>query len=698
MTRRSQVVRISKIHCWPFYVLFFVMATSSMAPGGAQAQGLHPFDEADEEEPEAPTPFGPGFSKRFGRGLLLERLRTGAPQDQIDAARELGRRQDEGAVPGLLEMLEGASSGHSATPTEAIIQALGEIGDRRAVPALLNLLTNRGSLQRASIQALGRLGDERALDPIANLLSRPSLSRDAISALLHLGPRVLMRAVSLLRDPATAGPACELLGRLGDSRALWPMVQALDSPRARVRRQCSAALGQLGDPRSQRALLGLLQDPDASVRRRALAALVSLSDGSMGPALAPLVADEERGARVVPALRGQTAKAAVPALAQMASTDPSPTQQLAIAALGRIGGAESAAVLADLMRSPRGDVRFLAAKSLSQLGPEHGLVPLLRAARTKGPGRIEGLRGLGDLFRPVPMLADEEDVPAEVRELAFVAMRDSEYAVAGAGAYLVGALGDRGDTPQLLIELATSRTEPELRALATSALGSMRPSKACPIVIQALADRNEGVRAAAAWTAGELGCSHAGPLLLAVLERGPDGAAGNAAWALGAVGYDKAAPVLRQRLAEGGPALRANASLALAALGDYRSGAVIRGRMSQEQSSHVKAAMVDALGRLGGTQSLAALERLSTVEGLVGVLASDGLEAIRRDDTLRTPTGSEVFRTRLLDGQGEPLAGIWYTLALPDRRIVGGITDPSGEITITRIPDGRCALGLGRSP
>lgn len=674
---------------------------AAVAPRAAEAQGAamgHAIDDREGEPATAPR-LGPGVMQRFGRGKLLDQLRNGGEQEQIDAAREFGRRRDREAVPAMLELLSVMPPDSGAILAEAMIQALGRIGDRRAVPFLLGQLNARGPLQRAAVEALGRIGDERALDPIAELLSRPSLSHDATTALLALGPRVLMRAVSLLRDPASAGVACELLGRLGDRRALWPMVRALGSPRARVRRECAAALGELGDPRAQRALYGMLQDPDASVRRWALASLASLADGSMGPALAPLLDDVERGAKVIPALRGEAARAAVPSLAKLAAGPPGPEQDEAVAALGRIGDAEAVSALGELLRAPRADVRFQAASSLARVGEGRGLEPLLAAARATGPEKIEGLRGLGDLLRPVPMIDDGPPVPEEARRLARAAMSDASPEVAGAGAFLAGALRDDRALPALAA-LARARPEPELRALAVTALGWLGTGRACPAALEALGDRHEGVRASAALVAGELGCRDAGPRLLVALEQGTDVAAGNAAWALGAVAYREAAAPLRQRLSEGGPAVRANTALALAALGDQRAGPLIRGRVEREPSPHVKAALVDALGRLGGQRSLALLERLDAqaLPGLAGVLARDGAVALRAGRTLHAPRGSAVFRTRLVDSRGEPLPGITYTLALPDRRIVSGLSDPSGEITVAALPDGPCVLGLGRSP
>lgn len=673
--------------------LVVVWGLVALAPAAVPAQDteLRP----EEEEPET-IDFGPGFASRFGRGQLLEQLRTGTIDEQIAAARELGRRGNPNAVPALLELLEGEAALSSGPVIEAVVDALGEIGDRRAVPLLLELLDDRRPAQRAAIRALGRIGDERALDPIADLLGNRTVTDEVIEALAHLGPRALMRGVGLLRRPGTAGPACLLLARLGDRRATWPMVQALNAPQSQVRRQCAQALGQLGDPRAQRPLLALLEDPDVSVRRHALNALIELADGSMGPVLASLIDDPEFGSMVVLALRGPTAVEAVPELARRAASDPSPSQAEAVAALGRIGGAEAARALGELLRSAYSDLRFQAATGLARIGPEHGQAPLLRSARTDGPGRVEGLRGLGDLYRPIPLLDEDREVPPEVGRLARAALASESPEVAAAGAYLTGAIRDPDGLGGLVRLL--SRPEPLLRAQAATALGWMASPEACAPVRAALADPSGEVRAAAAWAAGELRCRSAEPELIAILEGGTDREAGNAAWAAGAIRARGAIPILRRRLTEGGPAVRANAALALGELGDGRAGRIIRRRLRQEGSDVVRAAMIDALGRLGDPESVPLLAELSRDEGELGQLASDALRALDQERRLPARRGPETFRVRLVDDAGEPLRGVWYAVALPDHRVLAGVTDLGGEIAVPGLPAGACTLGVGRNP
>lgn len=71
------------------------------------------------------------------------------------------------------------------------------------------------------------------------------------------------------------GEAAVTLASLG-SRAVDPLMDALQSSSWLVRRNATWALGRLRDTRARDALLRMLQDPDARVRRHAAWALGSL--------------------------------------------------------------------------------------------------------------------------------------------------------------------------------------------------------------------------------------------------------------------------------------------------------------------------------------------------------------------------------------------------------------------------------------
>jgi HEAT repeat protein len=654
--------------------------------------------EAQQEEPteevESTAPEPPMLRERFGRGHLLAQVRSGSVEQRVAAIEELARRRDRRSLPTLLAVLQ--EEGASTSQTEvvaAIVQALGQLDDRRAVPSLLGLLNGRNPHQRAALVALAALGDERALEPVVALLTRPSLSAAAAETLAALGPGVGVRLAASLRDPTAAGAACHGLGRLGDWRTTWLMIRALNSPRPDVRRHCASALGELGDPRAQRALVGLLRDPDVRVQEAALRALRRVADGALGRVLLPWLLDEGQVALALPLLEGSSVEEVTPVLASLAVGDEGESRQFeAIDALGRIGGESAGSILAGVLRSRHGPARYRAALALASLGPAHGLGPLLRSARTAGPGRVEGFRGLATLFHPTwgeapAMAADvaelarrtllEEDSPAVVAAAALVV-------VAGEGPAAIDALARRLDRPASTL----------LRARLVALLGPLPSPRSCDLLARALVDPEVAVRAAAARASGEGGCATLGPLLHTVAGRG-DGAQANAVWALGVLGQAQARALLRRLLTTGPVPVRANSALALAALGIDRAGPDLRRQLRREVDPTAQQALLRALTSGGGSQNRRLLEQWQDKPGMVGLAARDGLSLLRRGGSWRPLAGHSLFQARLVDAHGAPAAGLPFTLSLPGGTMLTGLTDPNGEIWVASVPEGPCRLVVG---
>jgi hypothetical protein len=107
-------------------------------------------------------------------------------------------------------------------------------------------------VRREAAEALGELGDPRAVEPL----------------LARLADWDGMVRVS----------AADALGRFGDRRAVEPLVARLADEDSDVRRRTAVALGELGDPRAVEPLLAHLGDEDAQVRLVVAGALAELGD------------------------------------------------------------------------------------------------------------------------------------------------------------------------------------------------------------------------------------------------------------------------------------------------------------------------------------------------------------------------------------------------------------------------------------
>ena len=158
------------------------------------------------------------MTDRESVALLVKRLQQIDPgRDPWSAqqlAKELGKKRVKEAVPRLLEILEMAGA---TTTGEEAMQALGAIGDPRAVEPLIYQMREKSS---TAAWALGDLGDIRAVEPLIEALSSSEY---------------------LIR-----GSAARSLGILGDERATEPLKKLLKDPEDWVRKNVMQALAKLG--------------------------------------------------------------------------------------------------------------------------------------------------------------------------------------------------------------------------------------------------------------------------------------------------------------------------------------------------------------------------------------------------------------------------------------------------------------------
>jgi HEAT repeat protein len=175
----------------------------------------------------------------FSRALAAKRLAAFDDPRAVDALVELVRQDDD------VDIVCNASD------------ALADIADPRAVPALLDALADRGlesTARGCAAASLTAFDDASIYDGLLAAADEAdaSLRFQALSALGRLGDR---RAVPLMIERLSTGfrsdraAAATGLGRLGDSRAVEPLKRALDDPDSRVRAQAAEALRALEGPR-----------------------------------------------------------------------------------------------------------------------------------------------------------------------------------------------------------------------------------------------------------------------------------------------------------------------------------------------------------------------------------------------------------------------------------------------------------------
>lgn len=130
---------------------------------------------------------------------------------------ELKARKD---VKGLIEALEY----EPINVRKAAAEALGEIGDKCAVKPLIDLLKKKEVwwVRSAAAKALGEIVGKHA----AELLTDSTLT-EAVEALIDT-------LKNEGEDPSLRAVAAEVLGNIGDKRAILPLLEALRYEQIRV--------------------------------------------------------------------------------------------------------------------------------------------------------------------------------------------------------------------------------------------------------------------------------------------------------------------------------------------------------------------------------------------------------------------------------------------------------------------------------
>lgn len=120
-----------------------------------------------------------------------------------------------------------------------------------------------------------------ANEVVQELLTALSDDRDEVAEraeelLVRLAPASLQGVIAELEGGGSPERAARLLGRIGDTRALHPLIEALDHRHVSVRVEAASALGELRDPAAVEPLLRATRDHNVDVRAEAGSALDSL--------------------------------------------------------------------------------------------------------------------------------------------------------------------------------------------------------------------------------------------------------------------------------------------------------------------------------------------------------------------------------------------------------------------------------------
>lgn len=295
--------------------------------------------------------------------------------------------QEEEIRPAVVEALQELAGGTAATllpylqddrekVRQGICQAMGEIRDLRAVPALVPMMTDEnGHVRQKAAEALGRIGDPLAVPALLPLLGDPyiDVQEAAIEALGRLisSHRAAIAIGPLLQEPRPRlrRNCALLLGRVGGEGVLEPLTQALKDEAVEVRRAAALALRQVGGAQVLPLLLKALADEDAEIRATAALALGETRDARAIEPLCTLLGDQDSWVQTTAArslgLLGR--REAVPTLLQLLEREEGALAIYAIEAVGRIGDPRSRGPLSAFLAHRDPELRKAALRAYSLL-------------------------------------------------------------------------------------------------------------------------------------------------------------------------------------------------------------------------------------------------------------------------------------------------------------------------------------------
>ena len=390
-----------------------------------QAAGRNRLDEKLEALSRART--APG-DRKAAVPYLVEVLKQ-APRARAAAAVQLGEIGDPAAVQPLLAAVEPETRDRDAIDANRqIAGALGALRAHEAVPVLQRLTSSPdGYTQVAAVDALGDIGDAKAVDTLVAIATD-----DAV-------------------EPFTAKKALLALGRIGDARAAPAVLRMLFAERRGVSFFPEAAFAavEIGRPMSD-PLVAVLDGRDAALQ--AWAREHGVVQGALYAKAAQVLGDVGGEGAVRPLVQKLSYVDPVPALGLY-------VRVYAAESLGRMRAREAVKPLSDLLaREKDPDARDRYCDALVRIGDPAAL-PALRAAVAHGrsfedrSGPLVAVSRLGGQpERTVVDGARAKDCGAgcpEARRAAFAGMAarlDAAHACAAQVACWAGKLGD-GSAP-----------------------------------------------------------------------------------------------------------------------------------------------------------------------------------------------------------------------------------------------------------
>ncbi|HUX08969.1 MAG TPA: HEAT repeat domain-containing protein [Acidobacteriota bacterium] len=393
---------------------------------------------------------------------LIEAMKNSGFKVRCKAAKVLGYLADLLAVQPLIE----ASNAPDIEFREIVFESLGRIGAPEAVETLLKALEveESGGPRREAISALGKIGDYRAIWPIVEALEDDDewVRWDAEYALSEFGVLAVEGLIGKLAgtNKRTLEIVMKILGKIGDSRAVQPLIDIVKT-REELSVAAEEALIELGESAVE-PLIGSLVCEDIPALERVIKTLGRLGNPK---AVQPLMKIARGKDRIRP---------------------------IAIKAVCEIADPDSADFLHEMLQVTAEDVRVSVLRALGKIGDADAVKTLIKIMDKGLKDREEVIFALGEIGNPKAIgvllkeLTDRKDFEAQAAEA-------------------LGKIGDSRAVEPLINKLSDEDCDEELKRSLICALGEIGDKKATDALIDTLDGDDKYVREEAVKALGKIG-------------------------------------------------------------------------------------------------------------------------------------------------------------------------------------------------
>lgn len=345
------------------------------------------------------------------------------------------------------------------------------------------------NIRRLAAMALGEIGDSRAAKPLIDALKDEdqSVRSEAEEALDNIdwNPETIKYRISYLMKIGDWNKIVDI-GELAVDPLIDILIMDEDDD---VRSEAAETLGKIGDVRAIPPLINRLNDEDNRVRAKVEVALEEFGEVALDPLIERLEYESNFGAAKV---IGKLGEFAVSPVIEALKANPSRIKYGASNALVELG--EFAVIpLTEALKDEDSAVKYVAADVLGRIGDDRAVEPLIGSLNDddKYYVRNEVMRSLG-------RIGDDRAV-----EPLIEALEDEDEGVRFNAAIALGKIGNECAVPALIVALKDD--DYNVRRDAAEALGEIGDLHAVEPLVESLKDKKGSVRGEAVEALGKIG-------------------------------------------------------------------------------------------------------------------------------------------------------------------------------------------------